>query len=37
MANDPGERTSPKGLFWMWAIIIALLAVLAGWLLGMPR
>jgi hypothetical protein len=37
MSDDSRERTSPRGLFWMWAIIIGLLALLAGWLLSMPR
>ncbi len=37
MSNDFRERTSPRGLFWMWAIIIGLLALLAAWLFSLPR
>ena len=32
MSNDPVNRTSPQGRFWMWAIIIGLLAMLVAWL-----
>jgi hypothetical protein len=32
MSDDPMNRTSPRGTFWMWAIIIALLALLGAWL-----
>jgi hypothetical protein len=38
MANEPVNRTSTRGTFWMWTIIIGLLALLAAWLasFGLP-
>jgi hypothetical protein len=32
MSNDPMNRTSPQGRYWLWAIIIGLLALVAAWL-----
>jgi hypothetical protein len=38
MSNDPVNRVSPRSTFWMWAVIIGLIALLIGWLaqFGLP-
>jgi len=31
MANEPAERTGGRANFFVWAVIIGLLALLVGW------